>query len=214
MTLNLWARHGPWADRRLLLRDGLRELRPDLVAFQEAVKSEEYDQVVDLLGSEYHVAHQAGRSPDGTGAAIASRWPLGQVREADLHVTPRLDPAHGWIGSVVAAEVLAPDPIGPLLFVHHKPSWQWGFEHEREVQAVAAARFVEQLVAGRTLHVVLAGDFDAVPDAASVRFWSGRQSLSGTSVCYRDAWESAHPEDPGATPSRPTTRSSPAARCL
>ena len=39
---------------------------------------------------------------------------------------------------------------------------------------MAAARFVEQLVAGRTLHVVLAGDFDAVPDAASVRFWSGR----------------------------------------
>ena len=46
---------------------------------------------------------------------------------------------------------------------------------------------------------MLAGDFDAVPDAAGVRFWSGRQSLSGTSVCYRDAWESAHPEDPGDT---------------
>jgi endonuclease/exonuclease/phosphatase family metal-dependent hydrolase len=47
--------------------------------------------------------------------------------------------------------------------------------------------------------VVLAGDFDATPDSASVRFWSGRQSLDGTSVCYRDAWESVHPGDPGHT---------------
>jgi hypothetical protein len=31
-------------------------------------------------------------------------------------------------------------------------------------------------------HVVLLGDFDAAPGAASVRFWTGRQSLAGTSV--------------------------------
>jgi hypothetical protein len=30
-------------------------------------------------------------------------------------------------------------------------------------------------------------------------FLTGRQSLDGTSVCYRDAWESANPSDPGAT---------------
>jgi endonuclease/exonuclease/phosphatase family metal-dependent hydrolase len=47
--------------------------------------------------------------------------------------------------------------------------------------------------------VIVAGDFDADPDAASIRFWTGRQSLEGTSVCYRDAWESANPHTPGDT---------------
>ena len=49
------------------------------------------------------------------------------------------------------------------------------------------------------MHVVLAGDLDAVPDAASIRFLRGLQSLDGLSVCYRDAWASAHPNEPGLT---------------
>jgi hypothetical protein len=32
-----------------------------------------------------------------------------------------------------------------------------------------------------------------------VRLWRGLQSLSGTSVCYRDAWEEARPDEPGYT---------------
>ena len=37
VTPNLWGRRGAWAERRSVLAEGLRELRPDLVAFQEAV---------------------------------------------------------------------------------------------------------------------------------------------------------------------------------
>ncbi len=198
-TLNLWGTSGAWDERRSVLIEGFRQLQPNVVALQEAVKADGYDQVADLLGSGYHVVHQSGRSADGVGASIASLWPLGEVREADLHVTSRLDPSQRWIGSVAAAEVLTPDPVGPLLFVHHKPSWQRGFEYERELQAAAAARFVEGLVGELNAHVVLAGDFDATPDASSVRFWQGRQSLGGASVCYRDAWESMHPGEPGHT---------------
>jgi endonuclease/exonuclease/phosphatase family metal-dependent hydrolase len=47
--------------------------------------------------------------------------------------------------------------------------------------------------------VVVAGDLNAGQDAASIRFWTGRQSLAGVSVCFRDAWESAHPGEPGHT---------------
>jgi hypothetical protein len=46
---------------------------------------------------------------------------------------------------------------------------------------------------------VLAGDFDAGPDTASVRFWTGRQSLGDLSVNYQDAWEFAHPDESGHT---------------
>jgi endonuclease/exonuclease/phosphatase family metal-dependent hydrolase len=38
----------------------------------------------------------------------------------------------------------------------------------------------------------VAGDLDAIPESSSIRFLTGRQSLEGTSVCYRDAWESTH----------------------
>jgi hypothetical protein len=36
------------------------------------------------------------------------------------------------------AEVLALEPVGTLLFVNRLPSWQPTFEHERELQTVAA----------------------------------------------------------------------------
>ena len=200
LTLNLWGRHGAWTDRRAALIAGLRAARPDLVAFQEAFKDEKYDQVRDLLGPEFSVAHQTvGLLGDGNhGASIASRWPLGDVRELDLHVTHR---TADYPCAALVAEIHVPDPTGPLLFVNHAPSWQWGVELERELQAVAAARFVEDLVSRRGLHVVLAGDFNAVPEAASVRFWCGQQSLGGTSVGYQDAWGSAHPGEPGHTAS-------------
>ncbi len=202
-TLNLWGRRGPWAERRSILVDGFRQLRPDLVAFQEAIKNDGYDHAIDLLGPGFHVAHQREReadrqdgTEDGQGVSIASRWPLGSVREVDLDVTPRTgDFAH----TTLIAEVLAPEPIGPLLFVNHLPSWQLTFEYERELQTVAAARAIEEFVEGREMHVVLAGDFDATPDAASVRFWRGLQSLGSVSVCYRDAWESVHPVELGHT---------------
>jgi hypothetical protein len=71
-----------------------------------------YDQVTDILGPGYHVAHQtereAGRGgdiEDGQGISIASRWPLGYVREPDLNVTPRT--ANFACGTLIA-EVLAP----------------------------------------------------------------------------------------------------------
>ncbi|MEV4581080.1 hypothetical protein AB0K16_48400 [Nonomuraea jabiensis] len=131
-TLNVWARNGCWSKRREVLIAGLRDLRPDLVAFQESVVTDDYDQIVDLLGPDYHIVHQDEGEADGTRASIASRWPLGEIRQMRLDVTARVNLSEfaGWIG---LAEVLAPEP---LLFVNHKPSFRLGHEHERELQAV------------------------------------------------------------------------------
>ena len=203
LSQNLFGRRGDWAARRAVLVAGLRHLQPDVIALQEAIVTDGYDQVADLLGTDYHVAHQTAREAnrggdveDGQGFSTASRWPIGQVRELDLQVTPRT--ADFACGTLVA-EIHAPDPIGAFLFVNYLPSWQLDMEHERELQAVRTARLVEEMAAGRDLHVVLAGDLDADPDAASVRFWTGRQALEGMSVCYRDAWERTHPGEPGHT---------------
>src|SRR5512141_3057325 len=137
LTLNLSQRYGAWIDRRSMLIDGLHELKPDLVAFQESIKNDAYDQVADLLGPGFNVAHHKTRDPLGMGISIASRWPLGEVQQVDLNVTSR---TAGFPCTTLVAEVIAPDPIGPLLFVNHFPNWQLNFERERELQAVAAAR--------------------------------------------------------------------------
>jgi endonuclease/exonuclease/phosphatase family metal-dependent hydrolase len=187
---NIWGHHGLWAERRPVLVDGLRRADPDLVVFVEPVKRGDYDQTVDLLGDGYEVVTA------GLGSSIASRWPLGEVHELDLRVTPR---TAAYQHATLAAEILAPEPIGPLLFVAPNPSWQMDRERERELQALVAARFVEERVTERPMHVVMAGDFDAVPEAASIRFLSGLQSLEGLSVCYRDAWASVHGAEPGHT---------------
>jgi endonuclease/exonuclease/phosphatase family metal-dependent hydrolase len=47
--------------------------------------------------------------------------------------------------------------------------------------------------------VIVGGDFNATPDTSSMRFWTGRTSLDGTSTDYRDCWESIHGSDPGLT---------------
>jgi endonuclease/exonuclease/phosphatase family metal-dependent hydrolase len=185
-----------WSDRQAALAAGLRALDPDLAAFQEAIALDGHDQVVDLLGPGHHVVHQREREADGSGVSLASRWPITRVHEVDLHLTPR---TAGFPCVTLVAEVQVPPPIGPLVFATHKPNFQLALERERELQAVAGAGFLERLAAERGVPVVVAGDFDATPDAASMRFWCGRQSLGEASVCYRDAWQHLHPDDPGHT---------------
>jgi endonuclease/exonuclease/phosphatase family metal-dependent hydrolase len=203
VTQNLWGRRGDWPARRSVLKQGLEELRPDLVALPESIVNDEYDQVLDVLGDEFHVVHQKDReSGDGVdvepgqGHSLASRWPLGEVRELDLHLMPSTE---GFACGTLAAEILAPEPLGTLVFAFHNPSWKLHQAYERELQAVASAGFLAELADGRARHVILAADLDADPESASARFWTGRQALDGTSVCYRDAWESKHPGEPGHT---------------
>ena len=195
-TLNVFAQHGDWATRRPVLVDGFRRLGPDLVALQEVVRTDTYDQAADLLGDGYHIVHQTEGRVDENAIAIASRWPIAATHEVDLHLTPR---TATFSCTALIAEIAAPDPVGELIVVNHFPSYEPPYEHERELQAVVVAHAIETLVAERPRHVILAGDLDADPEAASIRFWTGRQSLDGLSVCYRDAWESAHPGEAGHT---------------
>ena len=197
LTLNHWGRGGRWQARRSVLRRGLRELDPDVIAFQEAYRTDEHDTTTEIVDPEFHVVHQtAGLLGDGNCAAIASRWPIAAVRELDQQLTAR---TADFPVTTLIAEIEAPAPIGQLLFVNHLPSWKPQLELERELQTVAAVRAIEQLVAERPMHVVLAGDLDAEPDAASIRFLRGRQSLDASSVYYVDAWSTIHPDEAGHT---------------
>lgn len=191
-TLNIWGANGDWTGRRALLRNGFAALEPDLIALQETIVTSQNDQVGEILADGYHIVHSRRRASDGMGVSIASRWPVANVEELTLQGSAR-DDAFPCTTLIVTTE--APHINSPIRFVNHFPSWKPQQELEREQQAVQAARRLEELDG----HVIVTGDFDADAAAASLRFWTGHQSLAGLSVCYRDAWERVHPGAPIAT---------------
>jgi endonuclease/exonuclease/phosphatase family metal-dependent hydrolase len=196
-TLNTWGMRGNWTGRRRVLSDGLLALDADLLTLQETIVDNGYDQAADVLGNRYEIIHQQDRESDGQGITTASRWPVGDIIELDINVTSRTG---DFACASLITEILAPPPLERIWLVNNLPDWQPDHEHERELQAVRTATAVEDLLARKPGHVIVAGDFDADPAAASIRFcWTGRQSLNGHSVCYRDAWETARPGQPGHT---------------
>jgi endonuclease/exonuclease/phosphatase family metal-dependent hydrolase len=151
-----------------VLRQGLEGF--DLVALQEAFD----DQPQELL-PDHEIAHSHER-----GVAIGSRWPIATTHELE--------------SDTLVAEIDA--PLGRLVFANHAASYELTAEHVREREAVALARFIEEV---DPEHAILAGDLNATPESASVRFLLGLQSLDGTSVAYRDAGDVGHtftPENP------------------
>lgn len=192
LTMNIWGFTEPYQARMRLLRAGIRRLDPDLMAFQEAGFKRGRHQVGELLeGMGYHVLHQFERAASfgsSDGNCVASRWPMKPVEMCSLRLTPR---SHDYPYVALGVKVAAPEPAGPLLFVNAKPSWQLSAERERELQAVALARMAARHARLDGFPPILAGDFDATPDSASIRFLTGQQSLGSMSVCYGDAWAEA-----------------------
>jgi endonuclease/exonuclease/phosphatase family metal-dependent hydrolase len=194
VTLNTWGVRGDWPARRTLLADGFARLDADFLLLQETILRPDLDQVREVLGDGYHLAHSRSREEeDGQGTTIASRWPISNVIELDLHVTDR---THEFACSAVIAEVDVPGPAGRVWVVNHFPDYQVDHETERLLQTLLVAREVES-AAQRPDHVVLGGDLDAEPDADTMRFLTGRYVADGLSVCYHDAWAATHPGAPG-----------------
>lgn len=191
-TLNTWGTRGDWAERLPRLHAEFTRLDADVITLQETVLSPELDQSAELLGSDYHLAQQTAREqggdgvPPGQGISTSSRWPIGEIVEVDLEVTDRCG---DFSCTCLITEILAPEPWGRA---NHFPDYQLDHEHERCLQAARVACALEGLVGERPGHVIVAGDMDADPEADSLRFWTGRHVIDGTSVCYRSAAEAVH----------------------
>ncbi len=196
LTMNVYGPANPdWDRRQRLIGRTLRALDPDVVALQE-VPVDAPDALVSLLGDDHHLTHFSRRSDDGVAGTLATRWPHEVVEEIDLRISDRSRPTLPWCAALL---VELDTPVGRMLVTHHKPSWPFPFELEREEQAVLVASAIEERVGDRAIHAVVLGDFDATPDSASMQFWRGRRPARGMSVCYQDAWEYAHPGEPGLT---------------
>ncbi len=162
------------------------------MALQEVACRPPQQTADELLGPGYHTTAFSRTSDDGVGGLLATRWPHRAIAEVDHRLREDSLP---WAATLLAQVAT---PLGEVLLAHHKPSWEFPAEAERERQAIAASDAIEQ---HRTpdAHVVVLGDLDATPDAASTQSWRGRRSLEGRSVCFLDAWESVRADEPGDT---------------
>ena len=198
LAINVWNLAGD-PRRTGLLNSAIRRIAPDLVAFEEVVQTPERNQLEELLhGTGLHGTHQldvVASAPPWIerygGSAVATRRPH---RAAEV-IDPRLPDAMDVPWATMAVTVPIPDE-GELLFISASTSWRLEAESARERQAVALAE-LDARHRG-PLPTIIAGDFNATPDAASIRYLTGRQSLGGRSVHYHDAWEVAG-EGPGFT---------------
>jgi endonuclease/exonuclease/phosphatase family metal-dependent hydrolase len=180
------------ARRQAALRAVIRDARADVVALQEVTRSDGFDQAAELLGPDFTIVDVPGWSAERVGECLGTSLPVERVEVLD-------EPVAGDARAAAAAvEVVA--PIGRVLVIQHKGTYERDREGVREQQALATARFADALVAGRRdLPVILLGDFNGEPTSAALRFLTGRQSLDGMSTFYADAWEACHPDQPGHT---------------
>jgi len=198
VTLNLWNLAGDWRRRRAAVIWWLQRLDPDVVCLQEVVDDGSRNTAgwlaerLELAGVAFGGVRVGG---DGSstqfGPAIVSRWPI-DIKKA--YVLPNSP------GPTDVERVLLHARTGGLdvFSVHLTSLYESGAL--REQQCIEIDRVVASCVdPSSPLPPVLAGDFNAEPDSAEVRFLCGLGSLDGRSTYWQDAWRVAGEDGPGWT---------------
>ena len=183
-TLNIWSRFGPWEERLVAIREGLRTLAPDIIGMQEVLRFDGMDQAALVSqGLGYHVAW--GRASDNhgfpVGNAILSRWPI--LRSETIAL-----PNGGTDEdrSLVFAELGS--PYGKIPFFVTHLNWKFHHGHVRQLQVRAIAEHVARLAPLDAFPPVVVGDFNAEPDSDEMRYMRGLTSLGGPCVYFADSF--------------------------
>ncbi|TCO19241.1 endonuclease/exonuclease/phosphatase family metal-dependent hydrolase [Kribbella steppae] len=184
LTMNV--QHDAGDPRRTeLINAELRRLTPDLVALQEVCYPGRSDQLAELVEGTglTHTTHQADvlKSDWTDGTAFATRWPH-RVVDVQEHRASADSDVHWW---TLAAAVDVPE-LGELLFIQPATPWRLDQAAAREEQLLAAVELDEQH--RFRLPSIIAGDLNATPKSAGIRFLTGLQALGGRSTQYHDAW--------------------------
>jgi endonuclease/exonuclease/phosphatase family metal-dependent hydrolase len=185
-TLNIWNRQGPWAQRAALLRAQLAALDADAICLQEVLGFTGMPSQAHELaeGTGWHVHYAPAWTLGGgltLGNAILSPHALSDCAVLALPSPPELDAR-----TVAFARVAAPHGPIPLFvaYLHHHA--HLGHVRRRHVRALAD--HVARLAPIDGPPPVLAGDFNADPDADEMRFLRGLATIDDTSVHFADAW--------------------------
>ncbi|HEY4103331.1 MAG TPA: endonuclease/exonuclease/phosphatase family protein [Polyangiaceae bacterium] len=161
LTVNV--QNGEGDSRRMaVLKRGLRELDPDIVALQEVLQGGEHRQLQELLeGTDLCGTHQAKAmqyTPPFAerygGSAVATRWPHRVVEVIDSRSIGANDVPWCTLGALVHLPSL-----GELLFIAATSSWRLDAEAAREQQAIALSDLDARQ--RKDLPTIIAGDFNA-----------------------------------------------------
>lgn len=196
VTINVWQEQGPWRQRLALLGQRLAELDPDVVCMQEVreVEGKVKNQAETLareLGMHctFEVAQEWGGGDEGL--AIISRHPLLDRDFVELPFT------EGRSRRVCLGAALDLPGAGETWIFTTHLAYRLTDGLLRERQVLAADRFVQHHRNHNA--VVLAGDFNAVPDSDEIRFLRGRATLDGRRAYYQDAFARCNPGVTGHT---------------
>lgn len=200
MTWNLWFEHGPWAQRRAAIERVIVREAPDVICLQEVsctrragVVHTYADDLADRLGFHVHVSDGpwfARRdTTDGAemamGNAILSRWPIVEPGQITL---PGLDNGPEY-RKAVFARIDAPSGRWPVVCTHLNHRFDESAVRVRQVDAVADVVVGLRGDPSVDPPVVVAGDFNAVPDSDEIRRLTGRTAPRHVNLVFNDCWE-------------------------
>jgi endonuclease/exonuclease/phosphatase family metal-dependent hydrolase len=183
-TLNIWNRSGPWEERLIAMREGLRKLAPDMLGLQEVLRFPEFDQASMIAeGLGYEVAWGIASENHGypMGNAILSKWPI--LRSETIALPNQ---GSDESRSVVFAELHS--PYGKIPFFCTHLNWKLHHGHIRQAQVRALAQAVAARAPIAGFPPVIVGDFNAEPDSDEIRFLRGLTGLGGPCVYFADAF--------------------------
>ncbi len=193
LTLNIWNRGDPWEQRLEVIRAGIAAMQPDVICLQEVLSLPDFDQAQLIAGGGYQVAFGSdGDDHYLFGNAILSRWPIERTAVRPL-------PRGGTDENrAVTFAALAP-PFGTLPVFSTHLNWKLHEGHVRVQQVRDVVAFIGQEAGAEDLPAVLAGDFNAEPDADEMRYLRGLTGLGGECVYLSDCWLAAGDGTQGAT---------------
>lgn len=187
VTFNTWGAEPPLVPRLIAAADGLRSLAPDLIALQEVRAGPDLrntaEQLAERLGG-YEVSYRVATPDDDgeeEGLALLSRDPLADLRVREL---PDARPRSRRI--VLSARLPAAAPLWV-----HTTHLHWRLEDEgaRVRQTAAITDWVDELGGAH----ILCGDFNATPEAPSVRHVVEQGGFVDAGAGTGDTWSERNP---------------------
>ncbi|MFH1132284.1 MAG: endonuclease/exonuclease/phosphatase family protein, partial [Pseudomonadota bacterium] len=196
VSLNIWQEQGPWEKRLELVKRELPKLKPDVICLQEVREvsgkiPNQAEALARSFGMEfvYETAQEWGGGLEGL--AILSRHSIAK------HVVRELPFSQGSSRRIcLGASIITPDGSTWVFNTHLAYRPIDGVMRERQVHEVD--RFVRECQGDATV-VLLAGDFNTVPDSDEMRFLRGLTSIQGERTYYQDAFATCNPGDDGIT---------------
>ena len=192
LTWNLWWQFGPWRERQPAILSVLREQDADIVFLQEAWWQEGEPSQAEWLGGELgmFVAPTDGLRVDGgvsLGNAMLSRWP---IVSSQIHRLPDSSGAPGYRHAIAA---MVETPQGRMWTVCTHLDHRFDASRTRMAQCKALCEIVDQLRVDpkNEMPVLMAGDFNSVPDSDEIRMLTGRREPAVDGLVFTDLWEVA-----------------------